>query len=460
MMRNPGNMIIPQSQRAWLSILLFFGVAPLVRGDATVRLAQHEQRFRSTAQQIWQYAELAWREDRSAALLRDALRESGFRIDDNLAGIPTAFSASWGNGAPVIAVLGEYDALPGLSQQATLERSPRPEATTGHGCGHNLLGAGSAWAAVAIKEEMEARGLKGAIRFYGTPAEESGGGKVYMARAGAFDDVDIVLAWHPADHNGATMETSLANIGARFRFKGKAAHAALNPEQGRSALDAVILMTHAVELLREHIPASARVHYIIANGGSAANVVPETSELRITARHHDPKVLDDIFARIVKCAEAGALAAGVEYEMEVASGYWNILPNRPLAQLYTRTLQQLGAAAIKPIEGSDGSVGNYSTDLGDLSWIKPTAQLSAATYPAGTPAHSWRAVAASGMDVGFDGMTLAAKAIALAAIELFERPSLVDDARRDFEQRRGPLVWKPRLAEGAQPPLHVRGKSK
>lgn len=450
-------MIIPQSHRAWLSIAIVLTVMPSAQADVLARVQQHKQRFEGISQQIWEFAELAWREDKSAALLRGALQSSGFTIEDNIAGIPTAFSATWGSGSPVIALLGEYDALPGLSQQATPDQKPRAGATAGHGCGHNLLGAGSAWAAVAIKEELEARGLQGTVRYYGTPAEESGGGKVYMGRAGAFDDVDIVLAWHPSDFNGAALETSLANIGARFRFKGKAAHAALSPDQGRSALDAAILMSHAVDLLREHMPESARVHYIITNGGSAANIVPERSEIRITARHHDPKVLDDLFARIVKCAEAGALAAGVEYEMEVSSGYWNLLPNEPLSRLLTAKLEQVGAKDIRPVARG---VGNYSTDLGDVSWMKPSVQLSTATYPAGTPAHSWRAVAASGMEVGRAGMALAAQTMALAAMELFERPALVEEARRDFERRRGSLRWTPRLPEGAKAPLHVRDQQK
>src|SRR5262249_52739211 len=265
-----------------------------------------------------------------------------FQIQESIGEIPTAFTASFGSGKPVIGILGEFDALPGLSQEVSPEKKPRVPGAAGHGCGHNLFGVASAFAAVTIKDYLMTSKKSGTIRFYGTPAEEGGGGKIYMARAGAFNDCDVVLAWHPGNSNGASLGTSLANIHAKFKYYGKAAHAAGNPDKGRSSLDAVMLAAHAVEMLREHVPQVTRIHYVVTNGGEAPNVVPDFSEIWIYARHPNMATLDEIWARIIKCAEAGALATETRMEMQLVNSVYNLLPNDTLTNLLDRSLHRVG----------------------------------------------------------------------------------------------------------------------
>ncbi|MFN7648389.1 MAG: amidohydrolase, partial [Acidobacteriota bacterium] len=264
----------------------------LLHAQVTTQVDLHAERLGAVSRQIWELAEVGYKEQKSSALLQEELRRAGFTVEAGTGGIPTAFVASYGTGKPVIGLMAEYDALPGLSQEDTPQRAPRQANAPGHGCGHNLLGAGSVLAAIALKEQ----GFGGTLKVFGTPAEEGGGGKVYMIRAGAFAGVDAVLAWHPGDANQASLRTSLANITAKFRFRGVAAHAAVNPEQGRSALDAVMLFNHAIDLLREHVPQETRMHYIITQGGVAPNVVPEFAEVYVYARHPSMKVLDNVWS--------------------------------------------------------------------------------------------------------------------------------------------------------------------
>src|SRR5262245_54095581 len=289
--------------------------------------------FGELSRRIWEYSEVGYKEKDSSAALGEKLRGEGFRLEAGVAGMPTAFVASYGSGRPVIGVLAEFDALPGLSPHDSPERKPRAEGAPGHGCGHNLLGSGAALAVVAVKELLEQRKLPGTIRLYGTPAEEGGGGKVYMTRAGLFKDVDVVLTWHPGDRNTAGLGTTLANINAKFRFHGLPAHAAGNPDKGRSALDGLLLMAHGVELTREHTPSETRIHYIITKGGDAPNVVPGLAEIYIYARHSDMPTLDNVWSRIEKCAQAGALASETKLEMELINSVYNVLPNDTLAAL-------------------------------------------------------------------------------------------------------------------------------
>ncbi|HXA52896.1 MAG TPA: amidohydrolase, partial [Candidatus Acidoferrum sp.] len=298
--------------------------------------------YNDVSRKIWEFAELGYQETKSAALLMSELRAAGFQLAENIGGMSTAFTATWGLGKPVIAIMGEYDALPELSQKDTPERSPVIDGAPGHACGHNLLGTASLFAAVTLKEWLVENKRSGTIRFYGTPAEEGGDGKLYMLRAGAFEGVDTVLSWHPADHNGANLKSSLAMISAKFRFHGKPAHAAMAPDAGRSALDGLMIMANAVEMLREHVPDSTRIHYVITNGGSAPNIVPEYSELYLYARHPDMRVLDGIWERIQKCAQAGALASETRMEMELINSTYNTLPNDALAALVDRNMQTIG----------------------------------------------------------------------------------------------------------------------
>jgi aminobenzoyl-glutamate utilization protein B len=445
--------------------------------DLLRRVDAHAARFGEAAQRIWEAAEVGYKETRSAGLLIAELRAAGFTIAEGVAGIPTAFTATWGEGRPVIGILGEYDALPGLSQEAAPEKKPREGSAAGHGCGHNLFGAGSALAAVALKEHLAERRIPGTVRFYGCPAEEGGGGKIYMARAGLFGDCDAALAWHPATETRSSLSSNLANITAKFRFRGTAAHAAGSPEKGRSALDAAALFTHAVDLLREHVPQTARMHYVITNGGEAPNVVPELAEVYLYARHPEMDVLDGIWARILKCAEAGALATETKLETELVNSAYNLLPNDALATLVDRVLRRVGgvepdAAAIQAsVDGKPASVermrevgaiedglGYGSTDVGDVSWVVPTINFRVATFVPGTPGHSWQAVACSGSSLGRKGMVVAAKALAASALELLTVPAELAAARASFEKRKAGRTYRSRLPAGQKPPLNYRDK--
>jgi aminobenzoyl-glutamate utilization protein B len=431
---------------------------------------------------IWETAEVGYKETKSAALLRDELKAAGFRIEEGVAGMPTAFVATWGSGKPVIGVMGEFDALPGLSQDAVAERRPRVEGGPGHGCGHNLFGVASMAAAIAARQQLESRRLPGTIRFYGTPAEEGGNGKVYMVRAGLFDDADVVLHWHPSDRNVASRTSTLAVISAKFRYKGVAAHAASAPDRGRSALDAVMIMTHAVDLLREHIPQESRLHYVITKGGVAPNVVPDATEVYMYARHPRIAVLDGIWERILKAAEAGALATGTTLETELVGSTPELLPNESLITLIDRNLREVGgvtysaderafaealqktfvAGTARPLDEAatvrspDEPLTIGSTDAADVSWVVPSGWLLAATYVPGTPGHTWQATACTGGGVGRKGMMVAAKTLALTAMDLLTDLAKVAAARASFEKAKGSQVYRSRVPADAPPPLGYR----
>ena len=438
--------------------------------------------YADVAKQIWGFAELGYQEFKSSALLRRELATAGFKVDSGVAGMPTAFIANYGSGKPVIAIVGEFDALPGLSQDALPDKKPLLDGGPGHGCGHHLFGTASVASAIAVKDWMIANKIAGTLRFYGTPAEEGGSGKVYMVRDGMFDDVDVVVTWHPGDRNAASAGSTLANVGAKFKFHGISAHAAAAPDKGRSALDAVEAMDNMVNMMREHIPSDARVHYVITDGGKAPNVVPDVAEVYYVARHNDMRVLDDIWERIVNAAKGAALGTGTTMEVDVISAVWNVLPNEYLARLLQKNLERVGgvsytaadnafaerlqktligtvppvseAGTVIPFRGF--GVQSASTDMGDVSWRVPTVQLSAATWVPGTPAHSWQAVAAGGTDIGAKGMMVAAKTMTLTAMDLFTDPQHIVKARADFEKARGPnFKYTTRLA-GRKPALDYR----
>ena len=437
--------------------------------------------YADVAKQIWSFAEVGYQEDRSSALLQSHLREAGFDVKAGVAEIPTAFVASWGSGKPVIAIVGEFDALPGLSQKAVATKDPVIVGGAGHACGHHLFGTASTAAAVAVKQWLETSKRTGTIRFYGTPAEEGGSGKVYMVRAGLFDDVDAVVSWHPGDRNGVSNVSNLANITAKFRFRGVSAHAAAAPDRGRSALDGVEAMNDMVNLLREHIPQETRIHYVITDGGKAPNVVPDVAEVYYYARQPDMRVLDGIWERIVNAAKGAAMGTGTTVEIETIGAVYNVLPNDYLGVIQRKNLQRVGGVTYTAEErafaegirktlsepmlplGSESQiqpprdeVTYASTDMGDVSWRVPTVQLSAATWVPGTPAHSWQAVAAGGTSIGTTGMMVAAKTMALTAIDLFTDPQHVVKAREEFNRRRGPnYVYQSRL-DRAKPALDYR----
>jgi len=469
------------TQWAW-GALLFAGfpllaqTPPAERTKLFAEMDVRASRFGDLSRQIWEFAEVQFQETKSAALLRDELAKNGFRIRDRIGGMDTAFIAEWGQGKPVIAILGEYDALPGLSQDTVPERRPLVEGASGHGCGHNLFGSASAFATVMVKEHLESHKMSGTVRFYGTPAEEGGGGKIFMIRAGAFQDVDAALVWHPWDRSAADNQSWLSNISAKVRFYGRAAHAAAAPEAGRSALDAVEVMTHAVNLMREHVPQETRMHYIITRGGAAANIVPDFAELSIIVRHPDVKTLEGLWERVMNCAQAGAMATETRVQIEVTSSYANYLPNDTLLSIIDRNLHTVGGitytaeerafaeALQKTFTGTPPPVDNAarieppktsllsaSTDVGDVSWVVPTGQFVGATWVPGTAAHSWQSTATSGMSIGRKGMVLAAKTMALSALDLFYDPAQVTAAKASFEQRKGGLTYRSLLPEGRKP---------
>ena len=437
------------------------------------------------SRKIWEYSEVGYKETKSAAAHIAELKAAGFEIQEGVAGMPTAFVASWGAGKPVIGIMAEYDALPGLSQFDTPEKKARVEGDPGHGCGHNLLGTASVAAAIQAKDELLARKLPGTIRLYGTPAEEGGGGKIYVARAGLVKDVDVMLSWHPGDRNQAGVGTTLANITAKFRYRGLAAHAAGAPDKGRSSLDAVMLTGMGIEFLREHVPQETRMHYVITRGGDAPNVVPAMAELYVYARHSHMPTLDNVWERIVKIAQAGALATETKMEMELINAVYNTLPNDALAALTDKNLRRVGgvvytaeekafaatlAKSFSPSEemlplGSEAEiqapraeVGSGSTDAGDISWQVPMSQLSAATFVPGTPGHSWQSAACAGITIGRKGMMVAAKTLALTAMDLFTDPAQVKAARESYEKRRAGFEYKSRVPADQKPPLNYRDK--
>ena len=444
-------------------------------------------RMSQVALQIWSMPEVGYQETKTSAMLQSELRNAGFKIESGVAGIPTAFVARAGTSdGPVIAILAEMDSLPGMSNAAVPERKPVAGQDSGHACGHNLFGSGSVAAAIAVKKWLEETGTHGQIRLYGTPAEEGGGGKSYMVRAGLFKDVDVTLYWHPGDANNASQDKNLANISAKFRFHGTPAHAAAAPDRGRSALDAVEAMDFMVNYMREHVPQDARIHYIITNGGSAPNIVPEFSEVYYVVRHPDPRVAADIFDRVKKAAEGAALGTGTKMDYELIGGDYSVLPNDVLGRVVDSSLRRIGAPQWNaqeidfaqkmqktlgpgplPAVSSAQTIRAYrvngqkysSTDSGDVSWVTPLATLNTATWVPGTPAHSWQATAADGMSIGVKGALVAAKTLALTVAQLYQSPDTIAAAKAEFTKSRGPgFVYKPLIGD-RKPPLDYRKNS-
>lgn len=431
-------------------------------------------RYKQTALQIWDFAEVGYKEVKSTALLQEELSKNGFKIEKGVGGMPTAFVASYGSGSPIIAILAEFDALPGLSQENIPSRKAIPTRNAGHACGHHLFGTASMAAGIAIKNLIENKKLTGTIRVYGCPAEEGGSGKVFMVRAGLFKDVDIAIHWHPADNNAVTMTSALANKSAKFRFKGISAHAAGAPEKGRSALDGVEAMNNMVNMMREHVPQQTRIHYVITEGGKAPNVVPDFAEVYYYVRHPKKDDVVKIFERVVNAARGAALGTETTVDYEIIGGTHDLLLNTALAEVMQVNLEKVGgvnlspedlafgkalqstftfdvpaiqtASTIKPLTTIESS-GGGSTDVGDVSYAVPTVGMRAATWIPGTPAHSWQAVAGGGTEIGIKGMMIGAKAMALMAIDLFSDPALVEKAKKEFRQDIGNYQYKALLGD-------------
>jgi len=453
--------------------------------------------FIALADTIWGTPELNFAEFRSAAEHRRMLEAEGFRVTSNVAAIPTALMGEAGEGGPVIAILGEFDALPGLSQEAGITE-PRPvegQNGQGHACGHNLLGSGALLAATAVKDYLAANGLPGRVRYYGCPAEEGGAGKVFMVRDGAFDDVDIAISWHPAPFAGVNASPSLANKVIDFSFTGRASHAAAAPHLGRSALDAVELMNVGVNYLREHMPSDARVHYALLDaGGIAPNVVQARAKVRYLIRAIDAHGLGSLVERVENIARGAALMTETSVTSQVVSAMSNMVDNAPLAQAMQDNFMRLGppsfdeadhafaekiratlrpediAAAFRrfglpvdaekplcdlivPLGSNGGATSVGSTDLGDASWAIPTVYARGATYAIGTPGHSWQLTAQGKTPAAHKGMVHVAKVMAGTAIDVLRDPALLERARADHAKRTGGRAYECPLPKDLPAPL-------
>jgi aminobenzoyl-glutamate utilization protein B len=462
-----------------------------------VWIEENRIRFIELSDQVWKFAELGFNEKKSSRLLSKILEENGFEVQRSIADIPTAFVANYGAGKPIIAILGEYDALPGLSQEAVPYENPRHPGGNGHGCGHNLLGVAGIAAALSIREAIGNGEINGTLRYYGCPAEENGSGKTFMVRAGAFSDVDLSLCWHPDVYNGIVGVNALANIKVNFRFHGKAAHAAYDPYNGRSALDAIELMNVGANYLREHLIPDARIHYIITNGGgSAANVVPPLAESQYIIRAPLLQQVYGIYERVKDIARGAALMTGTEVEFIFQKGMSNILLNRTITDVLYEKMLQIGPPEFdeKDVEfarqisitcpESDitgmlikfygeqarklvhqdcfllqpvmpnvqtNFVSPGSTDVGDVSWVTPTGQLVTTCAVVNTPSHSWQCVAQSGMSIGHKGMLYAAKVMALTVEEFMRNPARLQQARDEFEKKISMNPYECPLLEGSKP---------
>lgn len=443
----------------------------------------HATELIGISDKIWAAEETAFNEIQSSKFLADFAEANGFKVERGVAEMPTAFVATYGSGSPVIGILGEFDALPGLSQNKVPAKSPLHDGKPGHGCGHNLFGTASLGAAISIKEMIEQGKLKGTIKFFGTPAEEKFFGKLWMVRAGLFNGVDVVMDWHPSAETKAAVQTGLALVDFIVEFNGQAAHASADPWNGRSASDALELYTTGINYLREHIKPSVRIHYHIQDGGQVVNVVPDYSRLWVRVRDTKREGMEEVYGRVKKMAEGAAIMANVDYKISLVSGVYEVLVNRTGGDLLTKNLGLLGPMSytneevafarkiqestgkpqvglhtiVEPLEVTDPNAGGGSTDVGDVSWVVPTIRLSVATAPIGTPWHSWAVVACGGMSIGHKGMLHASKTLSLTMIDLFEDPKKIEAVKAEFKQRKGDVVYKGLIPDGP-PPLDKRDK--
>jgi aminobenzoyl-glutamate utilization protein B len=447
---------------------------------ANAAVASHSKLLTDLAEQVYALAETSLRETKSAALLADAMEKAGFRVTRNLDGIATAFLAEAGSGKPVIGLLAEYDALPGLSQKAgASEKQPVVEGGAGHGCGHNLLGTASIGGALAVREVLESRKIPGTIRLYGCPAEEAVSAKSYLVRDGFFKDVDAVVAWHPDQRTRTHKESSYAMNDFEVIFHGKSAHAAGAPWDGRSALDAVELFDMAVNQMREHVEPTARMHYVITDGGRAPNVVPDRAAVWYFVRDLDRNRVDALYARVLDAAKGAALATGTTHEVNLHSALSNILDNKVLARVVQKQMDALGDVAFdekdqayakalersfgveergvvttpEPITGPPLEKLSGSSDVAEVSWTVPTTEFGVATAPIGIPHHSWAFASAAGSPLGEKGMLYAARVMAGAVLDLFTDAKLRDEARAEFQSSTGGRPYVSPLPKDKKPEL-------
>lgn len=432
------------------------------------------------AMALWQYAETGLQEVKSAALLAGILEEEGFSVERGVAGMPTAFVATYGKGTPIIGILAEYDALPGVGNAPVPNRAPRPDgAKTGHGCGHNLFAAGSVCSAIAVKRTLEVLNIPGTVRLYGTPAEETLVGKVYMAKAGLFDDLDAAINWHPMTRTDTHNQSSLAMNNFSVEFFGQAAHGAIDPWNGRSALDAVELMNHGVNMMREHVRPSARMHYVIPRAGDAPNVVPEYAKVWYFVRDLERTSVDKHYAWILRIAEGAALATQTTHKVSLITGVHATILNRPLQEAVQANLELVGPPQfteeeqsfarelqrslgieekgfddeIAPLADTAQTATGGSTDVAEVSFITPTVGFYVASAPAGIPWHSWAATASHGTSAAVKSAAVATKVIALTALDLLTDPKLLEDARATFLEKTAGKPYKSPIPVDQRPPL-------
>lgn len=463
-------------------------------------IEENREKFIEISDKIWNYAETGLEEYKSSELLINTLIEEGFDVQKGVADMPTSFIASYGDKTPIIAILGEYDALPGLSQKAVPKRDPIEEGTPGHGCGHNLLGTGSLAAVIAVKKAIENEYVEGTIRYYGCPAEETFNSKGYMVNAGLFEDVDISLTWHPAFLNMLNAMSALAMNSVIFKFYGKTAHAAGDPQNGRSALDAVELMNIGVNYMREHMISDARIHYVITNGGKAPNVVPDEAEVWYFIRSPKRSQVNSLYERVVNIAKGATLMTDTELEIDFLSGTYNTEYNEVVQEVINSKLNEVGAPKFNskdkkfareiqksiPSDSMEGYMKLIppdlldlakavlsqplnkivipplgkgqslpgSTDVADVSWVTPLAEFMTACEVIGSPGHSWQNVATSGMAIGHKGMLTAAKVLTLTALEFMQNNELVEKAWQQFKEDHKDERYSSPFPDGLKPPFH------
>ncbi len=473
-----------------LSLVLMPAMAMADRADdlkkeAMAWVDSHAGQLERAAASIHGFAELGLEEYKSSKLLADMLEKGGFRVERGVADMPTAFVGTWGSGKPVIGILAEFDALPGLSQKAANpSQITEIEGGPGHGCGHNLFGAGSVGAALAMKAAMEKNKIPGTVKLFGTPAEEITIGKGYMIKAGVFDGVDACLNWHPSGQNKIHLTSNRALNSFEVVFRGKTAHAAGGPWDGRSALDAVELMDAGVNYLREHVKETVRIHYAIMDGGKAPNIVPDYARVWYFVRDYNRKTVEEVYARVLKCAEGAALMTGTTHEIRFIGGIYNYLPNKTVSEVVQKNMEMVGvptytaeetayakalqktlgaeekgmAASIEPLKESTVISGG-STDASDVSWIIPTnGELGIACIPPGSPGHSWATTSASGSSVGFKGMIMASKVLAASGIDLVLDAATMEKAKAEFLEKTKDSPYKSPIPDGLKPTIPERKK--
>ncbi|MEO0555969.1 MAG: amidohydrolase [Bacteroidota bacterium] len=468
----------------FIHVIVLAQKKPRINTNKKVAIASVNAKAReltTLSDKIWSFEEVAFQEKRSAAALMDYAEKQGFKITKNIGDIATAFTAEYGSGRPIIGIMGEFDALPGLSQKPVPYKDPVNEGGAGHGCGHNLFGVASLGAATVIKEQIESGKLKGTVRFYGTPAEEKFFGKLWMVRAGAFDDVDIMMDWHPSASTKANVQAGLALVDFMVEFEGQAAHASSDPWNGRSASDALELYTTGINYYREHVLPSVRIHYHIMDAGKVVNVVPDYSKIWTRVRDTKRAGMEKVWKRVEKIAEGAAIMADIDYKITLISGVHEVLVNRTGAAALQKNLEYLGElqftdeevvfakkiqeATGKPQVGFDTKINHLeetlehprggSTDVGDVSWVVPTIRLGATVAPKATPWHSWAVVACSGMSIGHKGMLYATKALSMTMIDLFENAKLREEVKLEYKERKGDYVYKGIVPDGPPPVNNV-----